>query len=72
MTYATEASFIIQDEFMARARAKAATLADDELRELLRGIIDEERKYFTDAGGLRRRNRLRCLCQDIEGFSGRS
>jgi hypothetical protein len=50
MTLATVASFIIDDEYIAPARAKAETLTDDELRGRVRLGVAEEAKFFTDVG----------------------
>jgi len=42
MTLATDAAFIIEDEYKARAAAEANTLSDDELRERVGALLAEE------------------------------
>jgi len=47
MTLATVASLIIDDEYMARARAKTETLDGEELRDLVRRGVAEQAKFYT-------------------------
>jgi hypothetical protein len=50
LTLATVASLIIDDEYMARARAKAEAMTDDELRDWVRAGVAAEARFFSDAG----------------------
>jgi hypothetical protein len=50
MTLATVASLIIDDEYMARARAKAEAMTDDELRDWVCVGVAAEARFFSDAG----------------------
>jgi hypothetical protein len=50
MTLATQAALIIRDEYIARARAEAAALDNDALRQRARTLVAETAAFFTEAG----------------------